>query len=397
MDSTRAAGGFQGYTSQSGFASVQKQTAPSVSPRGLSSLAASMETTALTKRLAELERAISHEIGRRGELEVWVTRQVEVKAQTAVSSALGAIESHLLDRHRDLAQDVRERVLVLEAEVGSIRSRVGRLEKSAGYGSSAGKHNSEAERLALERLQERITLLERRVEHPEKLPTEMIRQIKLTCAPMVEDCALRSEKSAERAASESTACRTRMIELERWLSEVITPELLRLSVRSGQAVEDVGTSPAGAGRQATTGRRAAEQRERREALQTVFELADLDGNGDLDQEEILEIAERRARGKRMGNWTNEMHQAMLDSLDANGDGMVSRKEFVDHFAAKLPHDMAEFREEVRYFTEAAQQLRAFKKKLHADLVHAKTGDRSEQLHAQAASSGQLQDDPGLNF
>jgi len=63
---------------------------------------------------------------------------------------------------------------------------------------------------------------------------------------------------------------------------------------------------------------------REEALQAVYRAFDLDCNGDVGEEELLELGKaRRALGQKQGEWTPAMNARVLMEIGADNAGHVS--------------------------------------------------------------------------
>lgn len=51
---------------------------------------------------------------------------------------------------------------------------------------------------------------------------------------------------------------------------------------------------------------------------------------------------RQVLGQKSRTWTVDKNEALLRSLDTDGDGKVDIKEFIDGFLAKSPEESGEF-------------------------------------------------------
>ena len=97
---------------------------------------------------------------------------------------------------------------------------------------------------------------------------------------------------------------------------------------------------------------------RESVLRTVFNEFDLDGSGDVGEEEMFALGrKRRALGQKSGEWTLEMNRQMLRNMGVNAHGLVSQDDFVSYFDQKLPRDPEMFAAEVERFLQCAYELR----------------------------------------
>jgi len=91
------------------------------------------------------------------------------------------------------------------------------------------------------------------------------------------------------------------------------------------------------------------------ALSKVFKLFDLDGGGDIGEEELMLLGKaRRAAGHRSGEWTDEQNKAMMKRMGMNRNGCVSEEAFVVYFDNTLPRDASQFEQAIQQFTEVAE-------------------------------------------
>merc|ERR1712216_426772 len=94
-----------------------------------------------------------------------------------------------------------------------------------------------------------------------------------------------------------------------------------------------------------------EIRKSREArLNAAFDVFDLDGTGELDEEELLHIGE-----SMHGSWTPEQNKEAFEKLDHDQSGTIHRDEFLVIYKDLLKDkDGKEFDEGVSKFMEGAK-------------------------------------------
>ena len=93
-------------------------------------------------------------------------------------------------------------------------------------------------------------------------------------------------------------------------------------------------------------------------LQDVFSAFDLDNDGFVDSEELLQLGAARQKLRQRGMvWTEEKNRVLVESLDKNTDGMVSEAEFVQGFDAKTPSDLVEFTRLMMEYEAVARWVR----------------------------------------
>merc|ERR1712091_674648 len=82
--------------------------------------------------------------------------------------------------------------------------------------------------------------------------------------------------------------------------------------------------------------RKAKEGERKERrlgkLERVFDAFDLDGSGMIERDELYELGKaRRTSGQMYGSWTEDKNNRLVEKLDTNDDGLVSKDEFSPNF------------------------------------------------------------------
>jgi Ca2+-binding EF-hand superfamily protein len=104
--------------------------------------------------------------------------------------------------------------------------------------------------------------------------------------------------------------------------------------------------------------RKAERRAKRVAkLEHVFSAFDIDNNGVIDREELFELGTaRRTTGQKRGSWTEEKNRRLVEKLDVNEDGQVSKDEFTEHFAENLTYNQEEFDDTMSDFIKVAEHV-----------------------------------------
>ena len=95
--------------------------------------------------------------------------------------------------------------------------------------------------------------------------------------------------------------------------------------------------------------RLAKESERRERrigkLERVFDAFDLDGSGDIEKEELFELGNaRRSMGQARSTWTEEKNNRLVERLDQDGNGVVSKEEFATEFEKMLTYNEEDFNE-----------------------------------------------------
>merc|ERR1719424_2709919 len=78
-------------------------------------------------------------------------------------------------------------------------------------------------------------------------------------------------------------------------------------------------------------------------LGDVFAAFDVDGDGFVDAGELMQLGAARQQLKQEGRkWTAAKNRALVEMLDTNKDGRVSRDEFVRGFGDATPVDYKDF-------------------------------------------------------
>jgi len=111
---------------------------------------------------------------------------------------------------------------------------------------------------------------------------------------------------------------------------------------------------------------------RKLALSHVFKLFDLDGSGEIGEEELMMLGTaRRAAGHRTGEWTVEQNKVMMRRIGMTDGGSVAEEPFVVYFNKMLSHDPLQFDSIIMQFREAAQLCQKMKQNMK---VQADTND-----------------------
>lgn len=72
--------------------------------------------------------------------------------------------------------------------------------------------------------------------------------------------------------------------------------------------------------------------DRAKALRKVYQEFDLDGGGDVGEDEMLALGQaRRKLGQKSGEWTKEQNKNMMNNMGADKEGNVSVSNFVTYF------------------------------------------------------------------
>lgn len=121
---------------------------------------------------------------------------------------------------------------------------------------------------------------------------------------------------------------------------------------------------------AKTARQAkeSERRERRTGkLERVFDAFDLDGSGTVEKDELYELGNaRRSLGQARGTWTEEKNNRLVERLDQNGDGQVSKEEFATEFEKMLTYNEEDFNEAIAQFMVVAEQVHMNKSRIRQE-------------------------------
>ena len=101
-----------------------------------------------------------------------------------------------------------------------------------------------------------------------------------------------------------------------------------------------------------------EQNKRQKMLEDVFDAFDIDGSGFIETRELLELGiARRVLKQKEQEWTVERNEKLIQRMDANMDGVVSKAEFVKGFQASIEGTDAEVDKRIREFMEVAEFVR----------------------------------------
>lgn len=146
---------------------------------------------------------------------------------------------------------------------------------------------------------------------------------------------------AETASSNDTTATHKM--------DLISQQLPEVQVRRVQAVDRS---------QRAYGKKSSERDDRREALQDVYRLFDLDGSGRVGKGEMFVLGQwRRKLGQREGEWTQDMNDTMMANMGVDSFGNINMRSFVKYFDEKLPHIPKDFADTIAQFTACASDLR----------------------------------------
>lgn len=181
--------------------------------------------------------------------------------RTELAKQLPELEYRLhsaLNRH---IFDSRDRIGVLEKELGAAKMRLSRCEAADAAAARAGRTIGTANAFSchgadnsFKQLEERITWLERSTDSlKEGLPLHAAQQLQKLRSQLLEEGAERSELVLQRARAEYEELRCRVDELDRWMREVVAPELIscRMGLKTERQLRDqafakfTGTHPLG--------------------------------------------------------------------------------------------------------------------------------------------------------
>jgi len=126
---------------------------------------------------------------------------------------------------------------------------------------------------------------------------------------------------------------------------------------------------------------------RKSELMRVFQEFDLDSSGEISHQELQKLGSaRRALGQKSGTWTAEKNARLVARMDKDGDGSISAKEFVTHFAANLPEDRFDFAEVVAQFMSVAKECRKEKARRRDTLARKADADERRAQEINSAES-----------
>ena len=78
------------------------------------------------------------------------------------------------------------------------------------------------------------------------------------------------------------------------------------------------------------------------SLKHTVSGAESDTGGYVETSELMQLGvARQELGQKSRTWTPEKNEALLQSLDTDGDGKVSIQEFVDGFITQAPEELLE--------------------------------------------------------
>ena len=106
-------------------------------------------------------------------------------------------------------------------------------------------------------------------------------------------------------------------------------------------------------------------------LADVFAAFDVDGDGFVDAGELMQLGAARQKLKQDGRkWTEAKNKQLVELLDTNKDGAVSRDEFVRGFGKATPEGMQQFCALMMEYEAVARWVRAESAKAQMDSTHA---------------------------
>ena len=102
-----------------------------------------------------------------------------------------------------------------------------------------------------------------------------------------------------------------------------------------------------------------ELKRRIQVLEEVFYAFDIDGSGFVEEEELLELGKARQTLKQKDReWDRSKNDKLIERVDNNFDGKISKQEFLDGFAHTLRGTAEEVDDQMRQFKEVAKFVRA---------------------------------------
>jgi len=100
---------------------------------------------------------------------------------------------------------------------------------------------------------------------------------------------------------------------------------------------------------------------RQAELRKVYQEFDLDGGGDVGDEELLVLGQtRRKLGQKSGEWTKAMNTALMAKIGVEANGSITADNFVKFFDSSLAKDSADFSKTIEQFMECARACRKTK-------------------------------------
>jgi len=97
-------------------------------------------------------------------------------------------------------------------------------------------------------------------------------------------------------------------------------------------------------------------------LSKVYREFDLDGGGDVGDDEMFALGTaRRTLGQKTGKWTRSQNDTLMRNMGADGKGNVTESKFITYFNNALPQDEKDFRTNIDAFIECARSLGKKKK------------------------------------
>lgn len=139
-----------------------------------------------------------------------------------------------------------------------------------------------------------------------------------------------------------------------WLDYTSVIAVERRGSSEGSSDEEQGEAEDGAGTEQVT----LPPMTREAMLEIVFEEFDGDRSGSVDATELMSVGKaRREGGHKDVPWTEKKTQDLLEKMDRDNDGKVSKSEFVAHFSAALPAERDEFDKIMREFLFTAAYVK----------------------------------------
>ena len=100
---------------------------------------------------------------------------------------------------------------------------------------------------------------------------------------------------------------------------------------------------------------------RQAELRKVYQEFDLDGGGDVGDDELLLLGQtRRKLGQKSGEWTKTMNDSLMAKIGVDKNGNLPENNFVNYFDETLPSDKPEFIRTIDQFMECAKACRKTK-------------------------------------
>ena len=104
-------------------------------------------------------------------------------------------------------------------------------------------------------------------------------------------------------------------------------------------------------------------------LRRVYREFDLDGGGDVGEDELLQLGQtRRKLGQKEGTWTVEMNDRLMKKIGMNRNRSLPEDNFVKYFESSLSSDETEFNHTIKQFMECASACRRRKEEKRSGLT-----------------------------